>query len=150
MSVPNPIDYFCGAWSWLSNFWPCVVTYKDEPYTSVEHAYQAAKAFYYHDRSMIRNALRAGDAKRMGKRIMLRHDFQLTKDDTMSALLLQKFDAELNPSLRAKLMATKPRELIEGNHWHDNYWGRCRCPYCDDKEKLNKLGKMLMLIRDAT
>lgn len=39
------------------------------------------------------------------------------------------------------------REIVEGNYWHDNYWGNCTCDKCKNIEGQNKLGKILMKIR---
>jgi predicted NAD-dependent protein-ADP-ribosyltransferase YbiA (DUF1768 family) len=46
------------------------------------------------------------------------------------------------------LLNTGDEELIEGNYWHDNYWGNCTCSKCKDIEGQNKLGKILMKVRD--
>lgn len=49
-----------------------------------------------------------------------------------------------NPDLRKKLLETGNEELIEGNWWHDTYWG------VDIKtgKGQNKLGKILMKVRE--
>ena len=46
------------------------------------------------------------------------------------------------------LLLTGGAELIEGNHWHDNFWGICTCDKCWDKRQENQLGKLLMKIRN--
>jgi len=46
------------------------------------------------------------------------------------------------------LLATLDAELIEGNAWHDNFWGDCFCEKCRDIEGLNVLGNILMRIRE--
>ena len=51
--------------------------------------------------------------------------------------------------LREKLKATGDATLIEGNHWHDNRWGKCTCDKCQNKEGQNWLGKILMEIRET-
>ena len=38
--------------------------------------------------------------------------------------------------------------LIEGNTWHDNYWGDCSCNRCKSKSGENMLGILLMELRD--
>jgi predicted NAD-dependent protein-ADP-ribosyltransferase YbiA (DUF1768 family) len=56
----------------------------------------------------------------------------------MEQLLRQKFAGP-----RAFLLAaTSPAELIEGNTWHDTFWGVC------DGIGENNLGRLLMKIRD--
>ena len=42
---------------------------------------------------------------------------------------------------------TGDAELIEGNTWHDNYWGVCSCSKCNGRGK-NRLGKLLMKVRE--
>ena len=48
--------------------------------------------------------------------------------------------------LAEDLLSTGDLELIECNNWHDNFWGSCSCPKCNDSG-LNHLGKILMKIR---
>ena len=49
--------------------------------------------------------------------------------------------------LRQMLLDTGDAILIEGNFWHDNFFGSCTCPKCGNKGQ-NNLGKLLMQIRD--
>ena len=49
--------------------------------------------------------------------------------------------------LKEKLLATGDEELVEGNFWHDNFWGVCSCSKCGNKGQ-NKLGKLLMQVRE--
>jgi hypothetical protein len=46
-----------------------------------------------------------------------------------------------------KLLETKNAELIEGNIWHDNFWGSCECSRCNHKPGKNMLGRLLMEYR---
>ena len=62
----------------------------------------------------------------------------------MKAGLQEKFK---NPVLAKKLIDTGDTELIEGNYWHDNFWGKCSCEKCKNKPKANTLGILLMDIR---
>ena len=52
-----------------------------------------------------------------------------------------------NPELLQKLIDTGDEELVEGNTWHDNFWGNCTCEKCRDIPGENHLGKILMDIR---
>ena len=47
-----------------------------------------------------------------------------------------------DPHLRSLLLATGDAELIEGNWWHDQFWGVC------NGVGQNQLGKILMAIRN--
>ena len=67
--------------------------------------------------------------------------------EIMHDIVLAKFTQ--NPDLKAKLIATCDEYLLEGNTWHDNYWGVCLCngSKCLDKVGKNKLGLILMQVR---
>lgn len=64
----------------------------------------------------------------------------------MVEVLQEKFR---DPQLADLLVATHPKDLIEGNDWHDNYWGDC---YRGDEHCTgpgeNMLGVLLMELRD--
>lgn len=133
------IDSFRGEYSFLSNFHKCKVEFEGMRYPSVEHAFQAAKN---HDPEYRRSVAAVGSpvtAKRMGKKTALRPDWEEVKEGIMYELLLSKFS---DPELHDKLIATGDTELIEGNNHWDRYWGVCR------GEGLNKLGKLLMRVRE--
>lgn len=132
------IDRFRGDYRFLSNFWLAFVVLDGIEYRSVEHAYQAAKTLDPTWRSSIRGCPTPGDAKRMGRRVPMRKDWDDVKVDVMLDLLRQKFQHE---SLRWLLLDTGNEELVEGNDWGDKFWGRCR------GEGLNLLGELLMQVR---
>ena len=134
---------FQGEYRFLSNFWPAQVTLHEDIYTSVEHAYQAAKSLDKNTRARIRS-MTPGQAKRFGRNVKLRPDWESVKIGIMLDLLKQKFQSG---ELRTKLALTKDMKLIEGNRWHDNYWGSCFCSKCKDSGK-NILGRLLMWVRD--
>lgn len=138
-NVMQVIDSFRGDHSFLSNFHKCKVEFEGMTYPSVEHAFQAAKN---PDPDYRRSVAAVGSpvtAKRMGKKTALRPDWEEVKEGVMYELLLSKFS---DPGLRDKLIATGDAELIEGNNHWDRYWGVCR------GERLNKLGKLLMQMRE--
>lgn len=112
-----PIDGFFGEYYFLSNF-------SDEGgvQPTVEHWYQAGKAVRAGDAEKIMAAATPGQAKKLGRRVKLRSDWEEIKIDFMRELLYEKFE---EPTIRAKLMATHPRELIEANDWGDDFWGDC-------------------------
>jgi predicted NAD-dependent protein-ADP-ribosyltransferase YbiA (DUF1768 family) len=59
--------------------------------------------------------------------------------------LRQKFAI---PELRRQLLDTGHQELEEGNYWHDNEWGNCYCMKCRTIAGKNKLGILLMQVRE--
>lgn len=133
-----PIASFQGEYRWLSNFWPCDIVVGDLTFGSTEAAYQAAKCAKK-DLAKHFQHLSPGDAKRMGRGVTLRSDWEAVKLQVMEDLLRQKFST---PQMRGKLLATGDAELIEGNHWNDTFWGVCR------GKGENNLGKLLMKIRE--
>lgn len=148
------IDRFAGPYGFLSNFAPARVVLEGEPYPTVEHAYQAAKvefddcALYGNPpinlkrwRHVIQEAASAAAAKRIGRRVPLRPDWDEIKVRVMAELLGQKFAP--GTAYREKLQATGDATLIEGNTWGDTYWGVC------NGKGTNMLGQILMAIRDA-
>lgn len=137
-SSESPIYSFDGEFSFLSNFYPCEVIFEGNTYPSVEHAFQAAKTLDKNIRNKIRNKETPGKAKKIGRSINLRSDWEDIKIDIMYELLNEKFS---DCKLETMLIATKDRLLIEGNHWGDTFWG----VYKGKGE--NYLGRLLMELR---
>ena len=134
------INIFIDEYEFLSNFYPSPI-YDDtgKEYPTVEHYFQAMKTFNPQERELIRLAKSPGKAKRIGRLVQLREDWEDRKLDIMEKALIQKFQI---PKLREKLLATENEELVEGNFWNDTYWGVCK------GEGENHLGKLLMNIRE--
>ena len=133
------INSFKGEYFFLSNFYPVVIEYNNLIFQSSEAAYQAQKCLVPIERLFFPNA-KPGEAKRMGRSVLIRKDWEQVKDRIMREILVNKFS---NPTLQEKLLMTRGQQLIEGNHWGDTYWG----VYNGKGE--NKLGKILMSIRDS-
>lgn len=127
---------FEGEYHFLSNFYPLKGTGH-----SVEHIFQAAKAIEPEQAVWILRAPHPSEAKQRGRVVNIRPDWDSYRVDAMRKALEYKFE---NPDLRARLLATGDKELVEANPWHDYYWGV-------DKwtgKGLNMLGKLLMKLRD--
>ena len=135
---------FDGEFFFLSNFFESKVEYEGITYPTVEHAFQAAKTLDNDTRKKVAAAGSPGQAKRMGRSLYLRADWEKVKFKVMEDLIREKFK---NPGLKEKLLSTGDAELVEGNTWHDNIWGNCNCPRCIEIEGQNNLGKTLMKIR---
>jgi len=134
------IKEFQGEYRFLSNFWPCRVYYEGKKYPSVEHAYQAAKTLDLKKRAMIRKQITPGKAKRFGKTLVLRSDWDEKKLEIMEFMVADKF--KNSRKLRKELLKTGRKELVEGNWWGDTFWGKCR------GKGENHLGKILMKVRE--
>jgi ribA/ribD-fused uncharacterized protein len=133
------IDSFRGPYAFLSNFYLCDVMIFGWTFPSAEHAYQAMKAadpataWPYFLRGT------PGQAKRLGKTLPLRSDWQQVKVDFMRAIVYDKFNRHLQ--LNDALQATGYAHLAEGNDWGDTFWGVC------NGVGENWLGKILMETR---
>ena len=132
------IDIFDGEFAFLSNFSPDICVFEGIVFPTVEHAFQAAKTLDKNQRLMIAAAPTPGKAKRMGRNVSLRADWEQIKTDVMYKCLRSKFST---PELREQLLDTGDAELIEGNWWNDTTWGVC------NGVGENRLGKLLMQIR---
>jgi ribA/ribD-fused uncharacterized protein len=168
--LPTLIDRFDGVWGFCSNFSPVevklwitatgMVFARDpqpgsfnptETYASVEHAYQAAKFLDPELRERFRyEGMTPGQAKRLGANLKSkrRKDWEHVSLEIMKDLLIQKFSYSI---LKRKLMSTFSAKLIEGNTWHDNFYGNCVCgerPECEAPGE-NHLGRLLMEVRTS-
>lgn len=149
------IDSFIGVYRFLSNFSPAAVRLDFNGvrvdgdtfvYPTVEHAFQAAKSNSLRARARIFGAPMPGTAKQLGRRLVLRDDWEANKLYVMSQLIAQKFPSlqlhdRYDYELTIKLLATGDEELLEGNDWNDRFWGVC------DGVGENHLGKILMARR---
>lgn len=137
----SKIIQFKGSNHFLSNFHPAPVLLDGVEYPTVEHAYQAAKTFDTEQRkNFLQPFVTAGVAKQLGKHVTLRRDWnEQTRLTKMLHLLRQKFKHE---HLKEKLLATGEKDLIEGNHWNDTFWGECPVGIGD-----NWLGRLLEQVR---
>lgn len=143
--MTKSITRFKGEYEFLSNFYPAPVEYDGLLWPSNEHAFQAAKTQSPDERAEIRCALTAGQAKKLGRKVLIRPDWEDIKVEVMLQILRSKFT--LHPELRNKLLATGDARLIEGNYWHDNFWGICSCNACRAIPAENTLGNLLMHLR---
>lgn len=154
------IESFSGEYYFLSNFdYPGPHNWKHPLFerlmspSTVEHAYQASKTTSKNHARDILQTYTPGSAKRLGRRkdLPMRQDWEWVKDEIMLELVRSKFGSEGygHQAAREKLLATEGELLIEGNDWHDNYWGNCTCERdkCMDVIGQNKLGMILMQVR---
>ncbi len=108
---------------------------------SGEAAFQAQKCIDRTDRLMFRD-MRPSEAKRAGRRVLLRPDWEHIKVELMEEIVRAKFTQ--NADLAHMLLSTVDRLLREGNTWHDTCWG---VDYVTGEGE-NHLGKILMKIRE--
>jgi len=152
------ISRFIGEYKEFSNFEPAQVRFENITFPTVEHAYVAAKSRdpkFRRDIALM-PANKAGLAKKWGRTTNLRSDWEKVKIEIMKELLLQKFAPKkpaskisiVTLSLHDLLLSTGDELLVEGNFWHDNFWGNCLCDKCMKIEGKNHLGLLLMKVRE--
>lgn len=129
---------FRGEYAFLSNFYPSVLTFEGIEYPTAEHAYQAGKTTETNLRVVISRLTTAGDAKRQGRYLKLRPNWETEKLKVMEAVLRAKFK---DLRLQGMLIATYPTKIVEDNTWGDTFWG------VYEGRGENHLGQILMDIR---
>jgi ribA/ribD-fused uncharacterized protein len=141
MQEAEVIDSFTKAsgYAFLSNFHPSTIYVDGKSYATVEHAYQAHKAIDESSHELIRKSSTPAEAKKLGRGVGLRPDWETIKLDLMRKLVRKKFE---NPFLRPQLLATGDKQLVYGNTWNDRFFGVCR------GTGDNWLGRILMEVRE--
>lgn len=138
----NKINIFDGEYAFLSNFYRADVEFEGVIYPTNEHAFQTAKTLDPQIRQEFLTECPTPDkAKRKGRHVDLRPDWEKVKVDIMRTIVRNKFNA--HPVLAAKLLATGDATLIEGTTWHDLFWG---IDLTTGKGE-NHLGQILMQVR---
>lgn len=139
----EPITRFRDPYAFLSNFYPAPI-WVDSVWPTLEHWYQAQKTHNKEERERIRAASSPGIAKRLGREVKLRKDWEMphplstppgqplliTKDWVMLTGLRMKFHQ--HEDLQELLLATGDAHLEEHI---SGYW------------KI-RLGELLMQVRD--
>ena len=130
---------FFGDYRFLSNFHPCSIVH-GFTYPSVENAYMAQKTLNEDIQLQFTDPnLSSKDAKRIGRTIPLRPDWEQVKFEVMYDLNWYKYNT--HQDLKNLLLLTGYRYLEETNWWNDKIWGVC------NGDGRNMLGKCLMRIR---
>lgn len=151
----DPIMEFKGEFSFLSNF--AVTPFNQAPlwhanallfdlsgdynWMTVEHWFQAHKAINVQEMRDIQLTLGPREAKRIGRQVEMRPEWEWRKLDVMLEGLRAKFSYTI---MAERLVATHPRKLVEGNRWGDTYWGYD----LRTMQGENWLGRLLALVRE--
>lgn len=133
------INKFRGKYYFLSNFYDFPVRYQGLEYLNAEAAFQAQKTL---NQNIKENfcGLTPDQAKRKGRHIQLRSDWEKVKDKIMYEIVFNKF--AYDAVMKNRLLDTGEELLEEGNTWRDYYWGTC------NGRGKNKLGHILMQVRE--
>ncbi len=129
------------TYKWLSNMFACDVPGSGgRIWGSSEHLFQACKTTDKRERDRIHAARNGFEAKKRGRYVTLRPDWDQKKLGFMKAVVRQKFTH--NPELKEKLLATGEEELVEYAPWGDRFWG-----VDSEGHGKNHMGKILMELR---
>ena len=104
----------------------------------MEAAFQAAKTYDKEAQLLLSTTKNPVAAKRTGRKVQLRTDWEDVKVGIMEGLFRQKLH---NPELMNLLEGTGDAVLAEGNNHGDRFWGHVM------GEGKNTLGILLMKIR---
>jgi ribA/ribD-fused uncharacterized protein len=147
------IDHFRGEYDWASNFY-YKAPFRDSnnlTFKTSEHYFACCKTLDSWWSQRILHAGTAAAAKKLGQQCPVRPEWGTMRVWVMQQALLFKFSQ--NTDILVKLLNTNDTQMVEGNYWHDNFWGDCRCnnksgqhPKCL-QPGLNKLGALLMNLR---
>ena len=116
------IAEFEGQYAFLSNFFPSPIIYEGITYPTNEHFFQAMKTLDQEERRAIAAAGTPGKAKRMGRQVSLRNDWEQVKVD-----VLEEANPGMDPSGEIQISLNEPRD------------------YSDDKKELTFLDKLTIL-----
>lgn len=126
-----------GPWAFLSNFYRSPFELDGCTWSTVEHYFQAMKCPAH--AATVRVASSPSEAKRLGRRAVLRDDWDHVRDGVMLTALRAKFVQHLD--LREALLSSGERPLVEAAP-RDFYWGDGT-----DGSGRNRLGELLMGLR---
>jgi ribA/ribD-fused uncharacterized protein len=154
MTTNAHVTQFRGRYFFLSNFYSpapvrILIGTKWVKCQTLEHGYQASKLVYPRQRMLVVEAATPSEAKALGKQYRAFSYWENVKRVVMLELLRQKF---ARAQMRDRLLRTGSMTLIEGNWWHDNYWGICECDRCakhpEQQAEGNWLGRLIMRVRE--
>lgn len=126
-------------YGFLNNFKKARMFIGGRWWNNVEAPYQAAKTVIKEEEDAIWECKTPREARDLGQKVKMRHDWDQVKDQVMYECCMAKFLQHAD--LRAELMATGDKELIEESAT-DYYWG-CGA----NSTGKNMLGKILMRVR---
>lgn len=135
---------FSKEYDWLSNFHKLEkpMEHLGLSFETIENYYVGMKTLDIEERRFI-SILAPGKAKRYGRKLQLREDWENVKLSVMRFGTRYKFSIN-NPILRQKLIDTGDVFIREGNNWGDTYWGVDT--FTGEGE--NHLGKIIMKVRE--
>lgn len=128
---------FRNEYWFLSNFYPCKIEINGLTFQCAESAFQACKSLNPRDWEKL-TKMNGAEAKKFGRKISLRPDWNERKLRCMYAIVNAKFNQN-NDLLKKLCDVNEP--IVEENDWNDTYWGVCK------NRGENHLGKIISKVR---
>ena len=130
---------FRNEYWFLSNMFRSPIWIDGLYFSCAESAFQSFKTEDVELRKKFRG-INGFEAKKLGRKIPLRPDWDSIKIDVMRKVVFEKFNQ--HPELAEMLIKIPTSiEIVEDNSWNDTYWGRCR------GVGQNNLGKIISELR---
>ena len=136
-------------WGERSNFGPIAggMHLAQLLWTTSEAVYQALKGVDADIQVRVARATTPREAKRIGRSLRMRSDWDKVKVEAMRLALVAKFKCERS-GLRASLAMSRAAHIVEESN-HDAWWG-AKPVGADTLEGENVLGTLLEELRDGT
>lgn len=148
LSLSNLNVYPFQSKSPLSNYYPTQLVFDGLAFSSSEAAYQSHKT--NNPNLWVKFVgLNPDDAKKLGRSVQLRPDWEEIKFTLMYNVVNAKF-AQC-AEFRKELMSTGNKLIVEETTpWHDPIWGVCNCQKCKTEHitSQNLLGIALTMLRE--
>lgn len=143
-NINNAIMRFNGDYIFLSNFYEGKsFEYKGLRFENTEAAFHSQKCPV---RAQEFEMVRPSQSKKLGRQVLLRDDWEEVKDKIMYDVCYEKFTQD--KELKDKLLATGDKELVEGNYHGDRCWGMTYSQKTKSWIGQNRLGIVLMKLRE--
>lgn len=115
--------FFRNEYWFLSNMYPCKIRVNGLEFECAEACFQSFKTTDLELRKKFQK-MNGFEAKKFGKKVKLRPDWNDIRLEIMSRVIHAKF--KQNDELGHKLAQISDEiEIVEDNKWHDTFWGRC-------------------------
>lgn len=142
--IDNAITRFRDDFFFLSSFYEGnIFTYKGFKFNNTSAPFQGEK---FLDGLKDFEMKGPAESKSLGRKVLLRDDWEKVKEGIMYDVCYEKFSQDEN--LKRLLLSTGNRELIEGNFHGDRYWGMTYSPKVKGFIGKNRLGLILMKLRE--
>lgn len=143
-NMDTAIMRFNGDYLFLSNFYEGeIFDYKGYKFRNSEAPFHAEKCI---SRIKEFEMVRPSQSKKLGRQVELREDWEEVKDQVMYDVCYAKFSQD--EELKQKLLNTGDIELVEGNYHGDRVWGMTFSQKTKSWIGDNRLGIVLMKLRE--